>query len=58
MIPEIHVSTDGRRICLCGVCDAQRFSFVSQEHDIPDYFQIILLTPLNTMGHALNVGCN
>lgn len=58
MIPEIHVSSDGRRICLRGACDAQHFSFVSQEHDIADYFQIILLTPLNTKGHALTVGCN
>lgn len=32
--------------------------FASQEHDIPDYFQIILQIPLNTMGDALNVGCN
>lgn len=42
---------------LCGACNAQHFSFVSQEHVTPDYFQIILQTPLNTMGRALSVGC-
>lgn len=57
-IPEIRVSNDGRTICLPGACNAQHFSFVSQECDIPDYFQIILQIPLNTMGNALNVGCN
>lgn len=41
-----------------GACNAQHFCFASQEHDTPDYFQIILQTPWNTMGHALNVGCN
>lgn len=54
MIPEIHVSSDGRRIYLHGACNAQYFSFVSQEHDIPDYFQVILQTSLNPVGHALS----
>lgn len=57
-VPEIHVGSDGRRFVLHGAYNAQNFSFVSQEHEIADYFPIILQTLLNTGGHASNVGCN
>lgn len=42
-----------RMICLPYACNAQHLSFVGQEHDIHDYFQVILQTPVHIMGYAL-----